>query len=275
MKKTMMISALAILLAGAPLTTFAATVPSVSSIEHTISADLLRQDPAITVTEPTTSQTKARKIFVAASWLNMMNQVTTRTYMTQITPTAKNESQVTYYVWYRETPQQQKAVAAGVKQVLKHIIKPRMDAAAKEAAINNWIVQHVKPIPTYSTVGTAYDALYKHTGVCNAFAWLAYEMLTQAHIPNRLVVGNAHYEGQSGEHAWNEVDLNGKWYMLDTTWDTSLPNHYAFFNLTSAQLSKTHTWNHAGLPIADTNFVSMLEHSKNPQDKQILRAIEG
>ncbi len=272
MKKTMMISALAILLAGAPLTTFAATVPSVSSIEHTISADLLNQDPAITVTEPTVSQAEATNIFNAASWMSMMNQMTVRTTITELTPLSKNTSNVTYYVFYRETPQQQKAVAAGVKQVLKRIIEPGMNQVAKEQAINEYIVSHVK-YDTSLTLGTAYDALYKHHAVCNGYAWLAYDMLTAAGIQNRVVVGTAHYGSQSGEHAWNEVDVNGKWFMLDTTWDTSLPDHYRFFNLTSAQLSKTHTWNHAGLPIADTNFVSMLEHSHSKQDLAILKAI--
>ena len=197
--------------------------------------------------------------------------MTVRTTITELTPLSKNTSQVTYYVFYRETPAQQKAVTAGVKQVLKRIIKPGMDAVVKEQAINNWIVDHVK-YNTSLTLGTAYDALYKHHAVCNGYAWLAYDMLTAAGIQNRVVVGTAHYGSQSGEHAWNEVDLNGRWYYLDTTWDTTLPNHYGFFNLTSSQFAKTHTWNHTGLPVANTNFMSMLKHSKNQQDLAILKA---
>jgi transglutaminase/protease-like cytokinesis protein 3 len=204
----------------------------------------------------------------------MMNIVTTRTEGALVVSLSKTTSEVTYYVWYRETQAQQKAVTVGVKRVLKRIIKPGMDVYAKEFAINNYVVSHVR-YDNSLTLATAYDALFKHDAVCNGYAWLSYDMLTTAGISTRVIVGSAHYGNQSGEHAWNEVDLSGKWYYLDTTWDTSLPNRYAFFNLTSAQLAHTHIWNRNGLPVANTNFVSVLQHSKNSQDKQILKAIEG
>ena len=271
--KKILISALTLVAVGAPLTTCAATVPSVSNIEHIISSDLMKQEAAITVTEPTTSHAEAVKLFNAASWLNMMNIVTTRTEGALVVPLSKTTSEVTYYVWYRETSAQQKAVTVGVKRVLKRIIKPGMDVYAKEFAINNYVVSHVK-YDNSLTLATAYDALFKHDAVCNGYAWLTYDMLNAAGIPNRIITGTGFYRNQSGFHAWNEVDLNSKWYMLDTTWNSSI-SHYNWYNLTSSQLAKSHTWNHAGLPIANTNFMSVLQRSRTKQDQTILKVIQG
>ncbi len=197
---------------------------------------------------------------------------------------------------YFETAAQLKAVKEKVKSILAQIIKPRMDVYQKEFAIHNWIASHVSYDFTKAGRNEQdYSAVFAHKADCSGVTELTYQMLTAEGITNRMVPGSLHngsayilrgkyYKGAtvvgaSAAHIWNEVKLNGKWYMLDVTNDLKNINGghvgYNFYNLTSAQLSNTSTWNHAGLPIADTNFVTVLEHSKNPQDKQILRAIEG
>jgi hypothetical protein len=195
---------------------------------------------------------------------------------------------------YFETTAQLKVVKEKVKKILHQIIKPRMDVYQKEFAIHNWIATHVSY--NFSKAGRNeqdYSALVAHKAACSGVTELTYQMLTAAGITNRMVPGNVHggtyvFRGRlinakvltsDTAHIWNEVDLNGKWYMLDMTSD--LANlyggkiNYNTFNLTSAQLAHTHTWNHAGLPIANTNFISVLQHSKSKQDQAILKVIQG
>ena len=218
------------------------------------------------------------KLYVLSGKVNTLNQA------------KETELQFTY----RETPAQFQFVRTDVKKILRSIIKPNMNVYAKELTIHNWIASHVAY--DYSKGGgndTDFIALTKHKAECVGVTMLTYRMLTAAGIKNQMVLGNLHgatYEfngkkiviklvGTVTSHIWNEVDLNGKWYHIDVTNDLATQNNgligYDFFNLTSAQLGHTHTWNHAAYPTANTDFVSVLQHSKNPQDKQILRAIEG
>lgn len=58
---------------------------------------------------------------------------------------------------------------------------------------------------------SAYSALVKHTAVCEGYA-LAYRLLmNMLGVPTIMVSGT--------NHAWNMVNLNGKWYHVDVTWD--------------------------------------------------------
>ena len=182
----------------------------------------------------------------------------------------------TIQVNYLENAAQYAAVVRGVHQVLKTIIKPGMDVFAKEKAIHDYVVLHTA-YDTSLQNGTAYDALYKQSATCQGYAMLTYQLLKAAHIPNILITGTATNSQGTASHAWNEVDLNGKWYQLDTTWDDPVPNvpgqvMYDYFNLTTAQMQRNHHWNAANLPAANTNYIQVLEASKNPQDHAILKS---
>ena len=198
---------------------------------------------------------------------------------------------------YFETVAQLKTVKEKVKDILAQILKPSMDVYQKEFAIHNWIASHVSYDFTKAGRNEQdYSALTKHKADCSGVTELTYQMLTAAGITNRMVPGNVHggssyvlrgkfynkgvtVVGSDTAHIWNEVDLNGKWYMLDVTQDLANTNKgkvsYTGYNLTSAELLNTHTWDQARFLTTNTNFVSVLQHSKNPQDKQILHAIEG
>ncbi len=184
-------------------------------------------------------------------------------------------NQADFSVVYNESRSQYQSVLQGVKRVIARIIKPGMDVYQKEKAIHDYVVLNTAYDLSLQNY-TAYDALFQHSAVCQGYAMLTYQLLNAAGIPNILISGtatNSTFGTQS--HAWNEVDLNGKWYQLDTTWDDPVPNQpgqvqYNYFNLTSAQMAKDHRWNKNGLPVANTNFIQVLEHSKNPQDRQLL-----
>jgi hypothetical protein len=102
---------------------------------------------------------------------------------------------------------------------------------------------------------SAYDGLANGKTVCQGYALLTYEMFNQAGIPVKIVEGRA--GGQA--HTWNLVQIDGKWYHLDTTWDDPIPDAagravYNYFNLTDAQMKADHTWKLKSYPAATTSF---------------------
>ena len=65
---------------------------------------------------------------------------------------------------------------------------------------------------------SAYGALVKHTAVCGGFASAYSLLMNTLGVPTITLCGK--------NHAWNMVNLNGKWYHVDVTWD----NPYSIVN---------------------------------------------
>lgn len=65
-----------------------------------------------------------------------------------------------------------------------------------------------------------YGALVDKKCVCEGYAKALKYLLDGMGIENTIVIGIAtNTEGQSENHAWNYVKLNGAWYAIDSTWD--------------------------------------------------------
>lgn len=63
---------------------------------------------------------------------------------------------------------------------------------------------------------TDYDGVTSGTMVCQGYALLTYRLLWELDIPCRIITGTS--MGQP--HGWNLVRVNGRWYAMDTTWDS-------------------------------------------------------
>lgn len=64
-------------------------------------------------------------------------------------------------------------------------------------------------------------AIFEKEAVCEGYA-LAYKYyMNRLEIPCKIVSGTSN--GQS--HAWNQIQLNGNWYMVDPTWDDVANSH--------------------------------------------------
>ena len=89
----------------------------------------------------------------------------------------------------------------------------------------------------------AYGVLVSHKAVCDGYAEAFFMLMTCLDIPCDIVVGTA----DGDLHAWNQVELNGKWYNIDLTWDDAVPDmgsyiKHTYFNLTDEALAENHTW---------------------------------
>ena len=88
--------------------------------------------------------------------------------------------------------------------------------------------------------------LYQST-VCQGYADATWYLLEQLGIKSTIITGTANGES----HAWNLVYLDNAYYFMDVTWGNSkylnLDNstekrvNYAYFAMTSEELSQTHT----------------------------------
>jgi transglutaminase/protease-like cytokinesis protein 3 len=281
-----------------------AYVKLVNSTIQSIYRGLQAHKTDIVLNEPHFSTFEVENEFVDGVYENA--ETINPYYMLMIkstTPMILQNYEVAYHVTWRETPAQVHAVQKQIQKVLKKIIKPDMDVYTKEKAINDYIANNVSPktIPN----STAYYALFTHQGDCQGISELAYQMFNAAGIPAKIIVGDVY--GQNGtnkisypleygqsfsiqpspnffgvNHAWNEVELNGKWYQLDITLDNPVGRPsgemmYDFYNLTSSKMAITHSWNknfnNSNLPVADTYFLYVLKRSKSKQDQQILKQI--
>ncbi|WP_379131312.1 transglutaminase domain-containing protein [Paenibacillus sp. sgz500958] len=156
-------------------------------------------------------------------------------------------AKVTVEIKYLETLQQTNFVSQEVKAALKEIIKPGMNSHEKVKAIHDWVVLTLQYDTSYRKY-TAYEGLKTGSAVCQGYALLSYKMLKEAGIPNQIVEGTARPEGgRSQSHAWNLVQLDGRWYHLDTTWDDPSPDQAGvvqtgYYLRTDSQMAVDHYW---------------------------------
>ncbi len=85
---------------------------------------------------------------------------------------------------------------------------------------------------------TIYGCLINQKAVCSGYTRAFQYLLSYAGIKSITVDGS---DTDSG-HVWNAVKLGGKWYYTDVTWDDINDiSMYDYFNVTTAQLLKTHS----------------------------------
>lgn len=128
------------------------------------------------------------------------------------------------------------------------VLRPGMSDFDKLLALHDSLVQHAR----YDAAGggNVRDLLRGGTGSCEAYSATICVLCDIAGIPSRLVTGSA-----DGPHAWNLVQLGGQWYHLDATWDDPVISggarqevSHAWFCLSDAEISRTHSWNRSLYP---------------------------
>jgi len=168
-------------------------------------------------------------------------------------------------ITYWETADQTAQVDAYVNAHYNAVITPGMTDYQKLKAIHDYITgnfQYDTSLQSYS----AYSLIQSGKGVCQAFTMLYYKFVTKAGIGCRTVLRGltpgSSATGTSGgnteNHTWNLVQLRGKWYHVDVTWDDPIggsPNDNYFLK-GNTTLSANHTWDTAMYDfVSDTDYV--------------------
>ncbi len=128
-----------------------------------------------------------------------------------------NNLKVTYKIDYNESKEETKQLDKEIDKLFKEWKVSELSQYEIVKQVHDYVINNAsydKTLTKYS----AYENYFDQSSTCQGYASLAYKMLTQAGIPTRIITGTA--DGQS--HGWNIVNLDGKWYNLDLTWDDPL-----------------------------------------------------
>ena len=123
----------------------------------------------------------------------------------------------------------------------------------QERQLHDWLCRHVtytRNDGPYGENDNAIGALLNGQADCDGYADAFYLLCTLAGIPCRHVHGVAtDTDGTRGNHMWNAVRLDGKWTMVDVTWDdrAEAPS-YLYFNVGARRLAWDHEWRAQVLP---------------------------
>ncbi len=132
----------------------------------------------------------------------------------------------------------------------------------KELRIHDWLVNNNR----YNTVTPdapashmAYGALVTGTPVCQAYAEAMLVLCQAAGIPCMYVSGTGtNSSGKTESHGWNCVQIQGKWYWIDVTWDDPTTHdgsnalRYTYFNVTTDYLARDHQWDQSPTPYCNS-----------------------
>lgn len=153
-----------------------------------------------------------------------------------------------------------------VKNILDTQITEDMSDYEKELALHDYLTTHCKysdntSQPPESDIYRAYGALVNQDAVCNGYAEALQLLFACVGIQSEFVVGTA----DGVDHAWNLVEIGGKWYHLDATWDDPIPDQgekvlHPYFNVTDEIIAQNHTWKQEDYPKAysmDANYYKM------------------
>ena len=116
----------------------------------------------------------------------------------------------------------------------------------KEKAIHDYIAMTVKYKDTEAPYShEAPGAVLYQIGVCEGIAKAFKYLSDQLGLQSVVVFGASNEQGNEGGHAWNLVKVNGVFYHIDTTFDTTISSsciRYDYFNLSDADIQSSHHW---------------------------------
>jgi len=115
--------------------------------------------------------------------------------------------------------------ASATSQLAKKLTAKAKTDVEKVQIVRDYVMSHIAyDYDKASSVGTRYVPSVERTlasgkGICYDYASVTASMLRSLGIPTKLVKGHSNYTG-STFHAWNEVNVNGNWIVVDATTDS-------------------------------------------------------
>ncbi len=129
---------------------------------------------------------------------------------------SSNRFAITYTPGYATTAEQEAQVDAKVAEILPTI---RRDSDYHTILdIFRWLRANVAYQGGDTVQHTAYGALVNGSGVCESYAAAFYRLALECRVDCRIVSGLL----IDGDHAWNIVELDGVYYVIDATNDIFL-----------------------------------------------------
>ncbi len=128
---------------------------------------------------------------------------------------ARQGSTLTFFVEYLLDQEQHAFMEKKAAEIVDSLGVRGKSDYRKVKAVYEYMTTHFLYDQTLSQF-TDYEGVTTGTMVCQGYALLTYRLLWELNIPCRIITGFS--MGQP--HGWNLVRVNGKWYSMDTTWDS-------------------------------------------------------
>lgn len=109
-----------------------------------------------------------------------------------------------------------------VQQIKKEINQANLDTDYKKILyVHDWIVNNSKYDETLNKDNRSniYGILKEKEATCGGYAKTFKYLMDKLNINCIIVQGKATNDNQTEYHAWNYVEIDGKWYGVDCTWD--------------------------------------------------------
>lgn len=129
-----------------------------------------------------------------------------------------------YFAEGFESAEQINQYESQIKQISSMVINNVANSNTEEKIkyIHNFLIDNLEYDITLSqsNIYNLYGALINKVCVCEGYAKAFKYLLDEAGVDNLIVVGIAtNSTGETENHAWNYVAIDGIWYAVDVTWD--------------------------------------------------------
>ena len=132
------------------------------------------------------------------------------------------------------------------------------------------------PATQFPTAFTAYGALVEGKAVCEGYSRAMQLLMQEVNIECTLVSG---FDIDGIPHMWNLITIDNRNYHLDVTWDdTEDLLRHTFFNITTAEISLTHTIDDENVGVdtctaTDANYYQHMGTYMNTYDRKAIAAV--
>ena len=201
---------------------------------------------AYTYDNPEIFYLSPNKMYLNIETTTFGNSVTYNVYI-------NNGNENNYFIDEFTSQSQVESAINQIEQVRNQIIQNRSGNAYDDIKmVHDYLVENIEydTSLSQSNIYNVYGALVKGRAVCEGYARSFKYLMDELGIPCTLVIGTGtNSQGQTENHAWNYVQLNGTWYAIDCTWDdpvsstgyVSQSSRYRYFLKGSNEFLQDHT----------------------------------
>ncbi len=154
-----------------------------------------------------------------------------------------------YFFTKENLPAETEKINAAADELLKGIT-PSMPEFEREMLLHDRLAKSITYDLNEKYAHTAYGALVNGRAVCDGYTQAFQYLLQRVGIQSFMVTGT----GKGGNHAWNIVRIDGRYYNVDLTWDDQESDTFhAYFNLTDERIKEDHTFDTTVFIIPECN----------------------
>ena len=161
--------------------------------------------------------------YIDISKVYLLTKVSTKLWGTTYTVEIGSSNGRSYLNWTFQDEEDVEQAIQEIEQV-KRQIEADLSGSDEEKirGVHDYLVANLEYDSTISqdNIYNIYGALINQRTVCEGYARAFKAIMDDLRIPCLIACGTGqNSSGATESHAWNYVELDGKWYAMDVTWD--------------------------------------------------------